>query len=176
MTDLQWFVMRDLKRPNSKQMAYQLLEEQGFQVFTPKVWRLFKEGGKSVRREVPYISNLLFVYDRRENLDPIVDTLPTLQYWWLRHTWREPMTVPYADMERFIHAVESTDAPRFYLPSEITPEMLNRPIRIVGGPLDGYEGTLLTTRGSKTKRLLVELSGLLAVSVEVNPDFIRLIG
>lgn len=175
MENPQWFVMRDLKRANSKQMAYQLLEDKGFQVFTPKMWKLFKEGGKSVRREVPCIPNLLFVHDRRENLDPIVDTLPTLQYWWLRHTWREPMTVPHADMERFIHAAESTDTPRFYLPSEITPDMLNRHIRIVGGPLDGYEGTLLTTRGSKTKRLLVELSGLLAVSVEVNPEFIRLI-
>ena len=46
---------------------------------------------------------------------------------------------------------------KYYLPEEITPEMHNRPIRIVGGPLDGYEGTLLTTRGSKVKRLLVEI-------------------
>jgi len=53
--------------------------------------------------------------------------------------------------------------------------MLKRRIRIVGGPLDGYEGTLLTTRGSKVKRLLVEIPHLLAAGVEVNPDFIQLV-
>ena len=53
--------------------------------------------------------------------------------------------------------------------------MLNRKIRIVGGPLDGYEGTLQTVRGSKVKRLLVELPGLLSVAVEVEPEYIQLV-
>ena len=52
--------------------------------------------------------------------------------------------------------------------------MVNRSIRIVGGPLDGYEGTLLTTRGSKVKRLMVSLPGLLTVGVEVNPEYIQI--
>ena len=173
--EIQWFVMRDLKRANTKQPAYLLLEEKGFRVFTPKEWRIFKEGGKSVSREVPCIPNLLFVCDSRTRLDPVVESLNTLQYRWVRHAWRKPMTVPRADMERFIHAAEATESPRFYLPSEITPEMHNRRIRIIGGPLDGHEGTLITTRGSKVKRLLVELPGLLAVSVEVSPEYIKLV-
>lgn len=53
--------------------------------------------------------------------------------------------------------------------------MLNRKIRIIGGQLDGYIGTLVTTRGSKTKRLLVELPMLLAAAVEVNTEYIQLI-
>jgi hypothetical protein len=52
--------------------------------------------------------------------------------------------------------------------------MYGRKIRIVGGPLNGYEGSLLTTRGSKVKRLLVELKGFLAVGVEVDPEYIQL--
>ena len=53
--------------------------------------------------------------------------------------------------------------------------MRNRKIRIVGGHLDGYTGTLVTTRGSKTKRLLVELPMILAASVEVEAEYIQLI-
>ena len=53
--------------------------------------------------------------------------------------------------------------------------MYRRRIRIVGGTLDGYEGRLLTTRGSKVRRLLVELKGFLAVGVEVNPEYIKLL-
>ena len=53
--------------------------------------------------------------------------------------------------------------------------MHKRKIRIIGGRLDGFEGYLLTVRGSKVKRLLVELPTLLAASVEVEPEYIQLI-
>lgn len=167
--------MRDLKRTNAKLPAYKLLEQKGITIFTPKVWQIVIKQGKRVRVNVPYIPSLLFVRDSRKHLDPIVGQEPTLQYRYVRHGWCKPMVVPDADMERFMQVVASTSSPQYYLPSEITPQMYNRRIRIVGGPLDGQEGTLVTTRGSKTKRLLVELTGLLAVSVEVNPEYIRLV-
>ena len=53
--------------------------------------------------------------------------------------------------------------------------MRNRRIRIIGGNLDGYEGSLITTRGSKVKRLLVEIPMLLAATVEVETEFIQLL-
>ena len=167
--------MRDLKRANAKLPAYKLLQEKNIQVFTPMRWYLSEEKGKKVRKQVPCVRDLLFVYDNQEHLDPIIELIPTLQYRWLRNSYREPMTVSDTDMERFIRAVGSTVSPKYFLPEEITPNMLNRKIRIVGGPLDGYEGTLLTTRGSKVKRLLVELPDLLAVGVEVNPEYIQVI-
>ena len=51
--------------------------------------------------------------------------------------------------------------------------MRKRKILIIGGTLDGYTGTLVTTRGSKVKRLLVELPTLLAAAVEVQPEYIQ---
>ena len=53
--------------------------------------------------------------------------------------------------------------------------MYGHTIQIIGGGLDGYKGTLLTVRGSKTKRLLVELPNFFSVGVEVNPDLIEII-
>ena len=170
-----WFVLRDLKRSNSKQQAYRLLEEMEKEVFTPKKWQIRVEKGKQIRREVPCIPDLLFVRDTREQLDPVIEDIPTLQYRWVRHKYREPMVVSDTEMERFIRAVRSTESPKYYLPEEITPAMLNRRIRIVGGMLDGYEGTLVTTRGSKVKRLLVQLPGVVALAVEVNPVYIQFI-
>ena len=167
--------MRDLKRANAKLPAYKFLQEKNIRVFTPMRWYLSEEKGKKVRKQVPCVRDLLFVYDCRETLDPIVELIPTIQYRWLRNQYREPMTVSDAEMERFIHAVSVSESPKYFLPEEITPGMLNRKIRIVGGPLDGYEGTLVSTRGSKVKRLLVELPDLLAVGVEVNPEYIQLI-
>lgn len=172
---VRWFVMRDLKRANALQPAYRQLEDMGIHAFTPMTWRLITIQGKKVRREVPFVQDLVFVRECRAVLDPIVARTPTLQYRWLRKTYREPMTVTDSAMECFIRAVKSSESPRYYLPEEITPMMLGRRIRIVGGPLDGQEGTLVTTRGSKVKRLLVELPNLLAVSVEVSPEYVQLI-
>lgn len=175
-SQMHWFVMRDLKRTNARQPAYKLFEARHIKVFTPKKWRLSVKQGKRVREEVPFIQDLLFVYDTRDVIDPIVASIPTLQYRYQRHaSYCEPMIVPDRDMERFIHAASLSESPRYYLPEEISPTMYGRRIRIVGGPLDGYEGSLLTTRGTRTKRLLVELPRLLAVGVEVNPEYIQLL-
>ena len=78
-------------------------------------------------------------------------------------------------MDYFMKAVETSESPQYFRPEDITPEMRKRKIRIIGGPLDGYEGHLITVRGSKVKRLLVELPALLAATVEVEPDFICLV-
>ena len=171
-TQPKWYVMRDLKRTNAKVSAYRYLKDMGLEVFTPLKRR------KNTRKEwedVPLIHGLLFVHESIEKLDPIVELTPTLQYRYVPKKFHEPMVVPDADMERFIYAVTVTDAPRYYQPEEVTPDMRGRRIRIMGGPLDGYEGFLLTTRGSKVKRLLVDLPGFLSAGVEVNPDFIQLL-
>lgn len=174
-TEASWFVMRDLKRANASQPAYRMLADRGITVFTPMTWRLTSVRGKRKRCRRPFIHDLLFVYDTRAHLDPIVGVTPTLQYRWLRHTFRQPMTVSRAEMERFIHAVEQSSQPKYFMPEELTPLMCGRRIRIVGGQLDGYVGTLLTLRGSRTRRLLVELPGIMAVGVEVNPDYIQFV-
>lgn len=171
-----WYVMRDLKRPNAKQPAYKVLGEKHFEVFTPMKWHLAVRQGKRIREKIPFIQDLLFVHSTRNELNPIVEDIPTLQYRYVRGgRFGEVMIVSDAEMARFIHAVGTSQSPQYYLPEEITPAMYGRNIRIVGGPLDGYEGNLLTTRGSKVKRLLIELSGILAVGVEVKPEYIQLV-
>ena len=173
--EVRWFVMRDLKRTNAKLPAYKLLDGKKMEVFVPMKWHLVTRKGVRVREEVPFIQDLLFVHETQNNLDAVVEKIPTLQYRWLRNTWREPMTVADTDMERFINAVNASEFPQYYLPEEVTPAMYGRKIRIIGGTLDGYEGRLMTTRGSKVKRLLVELKGFLAVGVDVNPEYIRIV-
>lgn len=171
----QWYVMRDLKRANAKRPAYLQLQEEGFEVFTPMRWRLSASGGRSVRREVPFIPDLLFVHAAREALDPAVARTSTLQYRFVRGGYCEPMVVGHGEMERFIRAARSTDSPRFYLPGEVTPSMLGRRIRVVGGPLDDCEGRLIAVKGTRARHLLVELPSLLAVAVRVDDGFIELI-
>lgn len=172
---LQWFAMRDLKRRHAKLPAYKLFENLKVPYFTPMVHQLVVVNGKRIDQEVPFMPDLLFVKDTREHLDLIVESTPKLQYRYKIGVQHTPIIVPTAEMERFIYAVESSENPKFYSLNEVTSEMINRKIRIIGGKLDGYTGTLVTTRGSKVKRLLVELPSLLAASIEVEAEYIQLV-
>lgn len=169
-----WFVMRDLKRPNAKLPAYKLLEKERIELFTPMKMCLSVRQGKKICEEVPFIHDLLFVHSTCERLDPIVESIPTLQYRYIRGgRYCEPMTVPDVDMERFIYAVRNSDSFRYYRPGELSPTMFGRKVRIIGGLLDRYEGRLL--KGGSHKYLLVELPGFLSAGVEVNPEYIQFI-
>ncbi len=168
--------MRDLKRTNALMPAYKQLSDAGIEVFTPMVTCLIAKSGKRIRKEVPVMPDLLFVCESRQNLDPIVAKTPTLQYRFKKGGQQgEPIVVPEEEMTRFIGAVKATDNPKFYSVEEISPLMSGRNIRMIGGVLNGYEGKLQTVRGSKTKRLIITLSSLMAVSLSINDEYVELV-
>ncbi len=171
-----WYAMRDLKRANALLPAYKQLMEAGMEVFTPMTTRFVIRDGKRRRVESPVMRDLLFVNESRQNLDPIVAKTPTLQYRFKRGGKQgEPIVIPMEDMTRFICAVQAGSNPKFYSAEEITPLLCGRKIRITGGVLDGYKGILQTVRGSKTKHLIITLPSLLAVSVEINDEFVEVL-
>lgn len=176
-TERHWFVMRDLTRPNAKTPGYRKLSEAGFKVFTPLEQKVLTRGSRRTTEFVPVIHDLFFVNSDRDTLDPVVGRIDTVQYRYVRGAaYGTPMTVPMWEMERFIRLVGSCEKVTYYRPEEITPEMYGAMIRIVGGgPLEGYEGRLLTVRGSRRRRLVVTLPGILAAAVEVEPEFIQLV-
>ena len=53
--------------------------------------------------------------------------------------------------------------------------MIGKKVRIIGGPLNNYEGRLQKLQGSRIKRLFVELPGLFTASVEVQHEFIQVL-
>lgn len=175
-SEKKWFVMRDLKRRNSNFLAIHDLGNAGLEVFTPMTQMIMTIGGQRQRRDVPVIQDLLFVHEAKDAIDPYVEMYPTLQYRYLfGKTKDEPMTVRNDEMERFIFAVGNTDAPKFYRPGELTETMYGRKVRIMGGMLDHYEGRLLSVKGMRKRRLIVELPGLITAAVEVEPDYIQII-
>lgn len=171
-----WFVMRDLKRRTANTLAIHDLAKSGLEVFTPMTQMVMKIGGRLQRREVPVIQDLLFVHEAKELLDPVVEMSPTLQYRYQRgKTIDEPMTVREAEMEQFMFAVSNSETPIYYKPGELTESMYGKTVQIHGGRLDGYQGRLLSVKGMRKRRLIVELPGLLSAAVEVTPDYIHLL-
>lgn len=172
----QWFALRDLKRANAKHRAWEVLSEKGFEVFTPMHWKLIsKKGGGKSRVKVPVIYDLLFVRSHRENLDPEIQKTETLQYRFVKGCGGNPLVVPASDMQRFMYAVSNSESVKYYSPSEVTSAMKGKRVHIVGGALNGYDGLLLSVRGSKVKRLIVEIPNLITAGIEVEPEYISII-
>ncbi len=171
----QWFVMRDLKRPNSLTPAFKELPEMGVETFTPMRCCVVTHKGVKSREQMPYIHDLIFVHSTVEEMDAITMRIPTLQYRYVRGGYRKPMVVSDKEMKRFINAVNSVESPLYFSPDEITSEMIGRQVAIVGGQLDGYEGKLLKCRGTRKRRLLIAIPNIIVAAIEVEPEFIRLI-
>ena len=175
---MDWFVLRDLKRANAKLRAFDILTDRGLTVFTPMKTLTVRSAGRILTVRRPVIPDLLFVHEPREVLDPILTDIPTLQYRYLRgHAQFTAMTVPESQMDPFIRAVTAAEESqiRYYTPEEITPAMIGRRIRVIGGPMDGLEGPLLSVRGSRKRRLLLEIPSLLLATIELSPDLIQLL-
>ena len=179
-TEDRWYVLRDLARPNAKNPAYKQLQampEMKDCVFVPLKQRVFVEFGKRVVRFIPYMPDLVFVHKSREELDPIVRKMELLQYRYVRGGKRdEAMSVRHKDFEVFRRAVEQTDNVEYFSYEEVSPRLYGKQIRIIGGCLNGFEGRLMSKRGSKCKRLLIDLQECnLSAAIQVESEFIQLL-
>ena len=178
--DDRWYVLRDLARPNAKNPAYKQLHEipeMADCVFVPLKQHVFKEFGKRVVHLVPYMPDLVFVHKSKEELDPIVRQMPLLQYRYVRGGKQyEAMSVRHKDFEKFREAVNKTDVVEYYSFDEVPPNIYGKQIRIIGGRLDGFEGRLMSRRGSKFKRLLIDLQECnLSAAILVETEFIQVL-
>ena len=175
-----WYVLRDLARPNAKNPAYKQLQampEMEDCVFIPMKQRMFIESGKRVARLVPYMTDLVFVHKPKETLDPIVRKMQLLQFRYVRGGKQyEAMSVSHIEFERFRYAVMQNENVEYFSYEEVSPQLYGRYIRIIGGQLDGFEGRLMSKRGSKHKRLLVDLQECnLSAAIEVESEYIQLV-
>ena len=87
--------------------AKALLDSKSVKSFVPMKYEMVsdKEGNKS-RKLVPAISNLLFAYTTKENIQSIKKNVSFLQYLVKREDDRNlPIIVPDYQMEQFIKAV-----------------------------------------------------------------------
>ena len=170
-----WYAMRDLSRRHAKEPAYRILADMGYEFFTPMTRKLVIERGRRLSKDVPVMPDLLFVHATRARVDEAVARIKNLQYRYTFGGYCRPMVVRDEDMALFVNAVKSSDRIRYFRPDEITESMLGEHVRIIGGSLDGYEGRLVSIRGSKYRRLKVELRNFLTAAIYVQPEFIEVV-
>ena len=171
---LGWYVLRVSYSRELKIKA--LLDEKGIQTFVPMIWRKREVGGKTEKKLAPAVSNLCFVRWHRPGIDSFIrgygDNSPVHYYW--DRTTTGPLMVPDKPMEDFIKVASSMDEDLIYI-TEISGKLKEgQTVKVKDGPFKGVEGKIVRIR--KSRRILVELPGMLAVaSTYVAPEFLEII-
>lgn len=152
--------------------------DKGIETFVPMRYEIIthRDGVKS-RELVPAIHNLLFVHIAPAAMREFKPQIPIVQYLTRPVDGRnEPILVPDSQMSQFIRVSNTFDDKlRYFSPEELN---LRRgtAVRIIGGPFDGVEGTFVKVQGIRNRRVVVQLTGLLAIAAEVHPDLIQVLG
>ena len=132
--------------------------------------------GNPSRRLVPAVGNLCFAYSTRAELEDFIrgygDTSPVHFYW--DRTANKPLTVPEKAMNDFIAVSSTLDEDLIYI-TEITSKLREgQTVKVKEGPFKGIEGKVVRIR--KSRRILIELPGMLAVATTyIQPEYLEII-
>ena len=128
------------------------------------------------RRLVPAVGNLCFAYSTRAELEDFIrgygETSPVHFYW--DRTANKPLIVPEKAMNDFIAVSSTLDEDLIYI-TEITSKLREgQTVKVKEGPFKGIEGKVVRIR--KSRRILVELPGMLAVATTyIQPEYLEII-
>lgn len=157
-----WFALRATYSRELKVQA--LLNERGIRTFVPMIWRKTEKEGRRVMKQVPAVNNLCFVYWNKKSLDAFINAFgesSPVTYYWDRTAGR-PLVIPDKAMEDFIAVSSYMEQDLIYL-TRISPKLREgQTVKVKDGPFKGVEGKIVRIR--KSRRILVELPGMLAVA------------
>ncbi|MCR5244511.1 MAG: UpxY family transcription antiterminator [Bacteroidales bacterium] len=157
-----WHVLRvTYSRELKVQKALQTL---GIRVFVPMKTIRVERDGKVVKKSVPAVNNLLFVYSDQQTIYEYIlseGETTVSRFIWDRVT-RKPLTVPERQMEDFIRVCEASADDAVFISDMDVKLKSGVRVRVCFGPLAGVEGSVV--RIKKSRRILVELPELLSVA------------
>ena len=158
----QWYALRATYSRELK--VKEKLDAIGVRTFVPMMWRTKTVEGKSERKLVPAVGNLCFAYWTRQDLDAFIKSYgeaSPVYYYWDRIN-RCPLTVPAKAMEDFMRVAGTMDEDLIYI-TEISQKLREgQKVRVLSGTFAGVEGRVI--RIKKSRRIMVELPGMLAVA------------
>ena len=168
LSSCQWFVLRVTYSRELK--IKDILDKRGVSTFVPMMWKKVEKEGNTRKMLVPAVSNLCFVFWTKADIDAFIsefgDKSPVHYYW--DRTSSRPMTVPSKAMDDFVKVASSLDEDLVYM-TEISDKLREgQTVKVRSGAFAGVEGKIVRIR--KSRRLMVELPGMLAVvSTYINP-------
>ena len=170
-----WYVLRAIFRKEEK--VRDKLRRAGYHCYVPMRYRIETVNGHKIRRLVPAITELVFVYATQEDITDFKLHSKETIYWLTKPIGnkREKIVVPDKAMEDFIRVTQKNEQSiTYFRPDEIN---LNKGdhIQIHGGAFDGVEGILLKIKGKRDKQLVVSIPAITAAPVSIRPEIVEVV-
>lgn len=170
-----WYVMRVYK--NEREAEERLSSAGGLIHFIPKRYAMRSCHGRKQLRLVPVIPSLIFVRaSHRQIVAFKQEKYNSLQFIVTSIEGKNDyLTVRDKDMDSFIKVCgQYSENTRFYKPEDIHLDKGTR-VRVHGGAFDGVEGFFVRVSGKRSKQLVVLLTGVMAVSTTVDPEYLEVV-
>ena len=163
-TENSWFAMRATYGRNL--LAQRVLEVHKIESFVPMRKRTTKVGRRIKTDRIPVVRDLIFVLGAREMIQEVKSKIPYLHYIVRSIEGKnQPVEVPFEQMHQFMTVCnEIDDKTEIYAEAEINFEVGER-VRVTGGAFKGCEGCLVKIEGKRSKRFVVAIENVIAVSV-----------
>lgn len=168
-----WFALRIAHSRELKVKV--ILDEKGVRTFVPMICCRRRVGEKVEKQLVPAVSNICFVFWTRDKIDSFIrnvaEKMPVQYYC---DPAGAPIIVPDKAMCDFITVASSMDEELIYLTEISSKFQESQSVKVKSGTLAGVKGKLVRIR--KSRRILVELPGLLAIaSAFVKPEDVEIL-
>lgn len=147
-------------------MAQRVLEVDKIESFVPMRKRTTKVGRRIKTDLIPVVRDLIFVLGEREVVQEAKGKIPYLHYITRPAEGRNiPVEVPIEQMEQFMKVCTEIDDKAEVLSGEEINFEVGERVRITGGAFSGCDGKLVKIEGKRSKRFVVAIEGVIAVSV-----------
>lgn len=162
--NISWFAMRATYGRNL--MAQRVLATAKIESFVPMRKRTTKVGRRIKTDLIPVVRDLIFVLGERETIQEIKGRIPYLHYITRPAEGRNiPVEVPEEQMQQFITICNEMDDNAEVIAGEEAHFEVGEQVRVTGGAFKGCEGKLVKIEGKRSKRFVVAIEGVIAVSV-----------
>jgi transcriptional antiterminator RfaH len=148
-----WFAV--VTKPRSEAVAQEHLVRQGYQCLLPQVKRVLRGAAGLKTRVESLFPNYLFLRADPDavSLAPVRSTRGTIG---LVRFGAEPARIPDAVVERIKSRIDADDGLIKLASPELAP---GQGVRVMDGPLVGWEGVFLCGEGMDRVRLLLQMLG-----------------
>lgn len=165
---MKWYAIRVTY---GRELKFQtVLNENGWETFIPMVVTKVEKNGRKETVTVPAVSNLCFVRAEQDDLysffKSMGESCPARFIW--DKASREAIVVPEKAMDDFITVSRAMYEDTVYLTELSSKLREGQKVRVIEGPFAGVEGRVV--RIKKSRRILVELPGMLSVAATFIPS------
>lgn len=162
--DMRWFAMRATYGRNV--IAQRLLELHQIESFVPMRKRTVKVGRRMKTDIIPVVRDLIFVLAERDVIREVKGKIPYLHYITRPSEGKNiPIEVPEEQMRQFIAVCNDMGDEAEILSGEEAHFEVGERVRITDGAFKGCKGRLVKIEGKRSKRFVVAIEGVIAVSI-----------